>query len=224
LSTEAFPGLKDGPQKITFARAQALAREELPLLRMDHPLVAGTVDLLLSAELGNAAFLIDDVLPAKTVLLEAVFVLEPVTAPSLHADRFLPPTPLRCVVDTKLALREDWRASAPALARAVERIVDLTRYRKYLTALVPPMLKRCEELARAAAAAEIDAAVTAAGHELDAERTRLTALQRVNPAVSWTEIEAIDAELAALRVALPRSLLRLGAVRLVVSPDFLALR
>jgi len=224
LSTEAFPGLKDGPQKITFARAQALAREELPLLRMDHPLVAGTIELLLSSELGNAAFLIDDVLPAKTVLLEAVFVLEPVTAPSLHADRFLPPTPLRCVVDTKLASREDWRASAPALARAGERIVDLTRYRKYLTALVPPMLKRCEELARAAAAAEIDTAVTAAGHELEAERARLAALQRVNPAVSRTEIEAIDAELAALRVALPRSLLRLGAVRLVVSPDFLALR
>jgi len=224
LSTEALPGLKDGPQKITFDRARALAREELPLLRMDHPLVAGTVELLLSAELGNAAFLIDDVLPVKTVLLESVFVLETVAAPALHADRFLPPTPLRCVVDTKLASREDWRASAPVLARARERMVDLTRYRKYLTALVPPMLKRCEELARAAANAEIDAASAAAERELGAEQSRLGALQRINPAVSAREIEALDAELVALRVALPRALLRLDAVRLVVSPDFLALR
>jgi ATP-dependent helicase HepA len=224
LSTEAFPGLKEGPQKITFDRARALAREELPLLRMDHPLVANTVELLLSAELGNAAFLIDDALPAKTVLLEAVFVLEPATAPSLHADRFLPPTPLRCAVDTKLASREDWRASAPALVRARERNVDLTRYRKYLTALVPPMLKRCEELARATAGMEIDAAVAAAERELGAEQARLSALQEVNPAVSAREIEALDAELKSLRVALPRALLRLDAVRLAVSPDFLALR
>ena len=224
LSTEAFPGLKDGRQKITFARAQALAREELPLLRMDHPLVAGTVELLLSAELGNAAVLIEDALPTKTVLLEAVFVLEPVAAPSLHADRFLPPLPLRCVVDTKLASREDWRPSAPALVRARERNVDLTRYRKYLTALVPPMLKRCEELARASADAEIQAAVAAAERELGAEQARLTALHRINPAVSAREIEALDAELMELRVVLPRSLLRLDAVRLVASPDFLALR
>jgi len=224
LSTEAFPGLKDGPQKITFERTRALAREELPLLRMDHPLVAGTVELLLSTELGNTAFLIDDALPMKTVLLEAVFVLEPVAAPSLHADRFLPPSPVRCVVDTKLASREDWRASPLSRARAGERNVDLTRYRKYLTALVPPMLKRCEEVARAAADAEIDAAVAAAERELGTEQARLAALQRINPAVSAREIEAIDAELVALRAVLPRALLRLDAVRLVASPDFLALR
>jgi ATP-dependent helicase HepA len=223
LSTEAFPGLKDGPQKITFDRGQALAREELPLLRMDHPLVAGAVELLLGTEVGNAAFLIDDALAAKSVLLEAVFLLETVAASNLAADRFLPPTPLRCVVDTKLAARE-WNASASASARARDRIVDLTRYRKYLTALVPPMLKRCEEAARSLADAEIAAAVAAAERELSAEQTRLAALQRVNPAVSGEELAAIGAELAALRAALPRSMLRLDAVRLVVSPDFLALR
>jgi ATP-dependent helicase HepA len=224
LSTEAFPGLKDGPQKITFDRARALAREELPLLRMDHPLVAGAVELLLGSEQGNASFLIDDVLPAKTVLLETVFLLETVALPALHADRFLPPSPLRCVVDTKLAARADWRASAPILARARERIVDLTRYRKYLTALVPPMLKRCEEMARSLADAQIASATAAAERELGAEQARLTALRRVNPAISAQEIEAVDAELTALRATLPRSMLRLDAVRLVVSPDFLALR
>ena len=224
LSTEAFPGLKDGPQKITFDRARALTREEVPLLRMDHPLVAGTVELLLGSEQGNAAFLIDDMLPVKTVLLETAFLLETVAVPALHADRFLPPSPLRCVVDTKLAIRADWRPSASVLTRARERIVDLTRYRKYLTALVPPMLKRCEELARALADTEIASAIAAAERELGAEQARLTALQRVNPAISAQEIEAVGAELTALRATLPRSMLRLDAVRLVVSPDFLALR
>ena len=191
---------------------------------MDHPLVAGTVELLLGSEPGNAAFLIDDMLPVKTVLLETAFLLETVAVPALHADRFLPPSPLRCVVDTKLAIRADWRPSAPVLTRARERIVDLTRYRKYLTALVPPMLKRCEELARALADTEIASAIAAAERELGAEQARLTALQRVNPAISAQEIEAVGAELTALRATLPRSMLRLDAVRLVVSPDFLALR
>ena len=86
------------------------------------------------------------------------------------------------------------------------------------------MLKRCEELARALADTEIASAIAAAERELGAEQARLTALQRVNPAISAQEIEAVGAELTVLRAALPRSMLRLDAVRLVVSPDFLALR
>jgi ATP-dependent helicase HepA len=224
LSTEAFPGLKDGPRKITFDRTHALAREELPLLRLDHPLVIGAMDLLLGSEQGNAAFLVDDALPPKTVLLEAVFLLEAVAAQPLHVERFLPALPLRCMVDTNLAARADWRPSAPALARAGERVIDLTRYRKYLTALVPQMLKRCEELARARANEEITGALAAAQRELGAEHARLTALRRVNPAVSAQEVDAIAVELAALRATLPRAMLRLDAVRLVVNQDFLALR
>jgi ATP-dependent helicase HepA len=224
VSTEGFPGLKDGPQQVTFARSVALAREELPLLRADHPLLAGALDLLLGSEQGNCAFLVDDALPAKTVLLEAVFVLESVAAPALHADRFLPPLPLSCIVDTKLAERADWRPSPAALARAPERMIDATRYRKYLAALVPPMLKRCETLARARADAEIASAVAAAERELGTEHARLSALARVNSAVSTQELAAVEQELDALRAALPRSLLRLDAVRFVCSTDFVGMR
>jgi len=224
LSTDGFPGLKDGPQQVTFDRATALTRDELPLLRPDHPMLAGAIDLLLDSEQGNAALLVEDALAPKTVLLEAVFVLECVAAPALHADRFLPPTPLLSIVDTRLADQTDWRPSAAALTRSTGRLIDATRYRKYLAALVPPMLKRCEELARLRATAEIQAAVAAAERELGNEHARLSALQRVNSAVSSRELEALDAELAALRVALPRSLLRLDAVRFVCSPDFVGMR
>ncbi len=224
LSSDGFPGLQDGPQQITFDRGTALVREELPLLRLDQPMVAGAIDLLLGSEQGNSAFLIDDALAPKTVLLQAVFVLEPVAKPSLHADRFLPPIPLCCIVDTKLVERADWRPSAVVLIRAGERTIDATRYRKYLTALVPPMLERCEALARVRADAEIASALEAAERELGTEHARLSALHRVNPGISEHELDAIDAELTALRVALPKSLLRLDAVRFVCSADFLGLR
>ncbi len=94
LSTDALTGLGEGPQAVTFDRDVALAREELPLLRMDHPMVAGAVDLLVSGEIGNAAFMVDDVLPPRTALLQAVFVLECIADRELDAERFLPPLPI----------------------------------------------------------------------------------------------------------------------------------
>jgi ATP-dependent helicase HepA len=224
LSTEGFPGLRDGPQQITFDRGMALVREEFPLLRLDHPMVAGAMDLLLGSEQGNASFVIDDTLPLKSALLEALFVLEPVADPALNADRFLPPQPVRVVVDTKLVERSEWKPSEAAVARAQSHVIDVTRYRKILNALVPPMLKRCEELARARASITIKNASNAAARELTDEHERLTALRKINPSVSAREISAVERERDALLHVLPRSLVRLDAVRLLCSADFVRLR
>ncbi|HEX6833496.1 MAG TPA: RNA polymerase-associated protein RapA, partial [Rudaea sp.] len=129
LSTDGFPGLQDGPQLVTFDRGAALAREELPFLRLDHPMVSGALDLLLQTEQGSAAFAIDPALPLRTVLLECVFVLEASAPRRLAPDRYLPALPLRIVVDTRLQERADFRLGDAAAQRALERPVDLTRHR-----------------------------------------------------------------------------------------------
>jgi len=219
LSTDGFPGLKDGPQQVTFDRATALAREDLPLLRLDHPLVNGALDLLLESEQGNAALLIDTALPPRTALLECVFVLDCVADRKLDVGRFLPPLPLRVVVDNRLNPRNNFEANAASLARAKEQPLDATRYRALLAKLVPPMLAAAETAARGLAATEIGASLTAADRELSAERDRLIALARVNPAVHQEEIDAIEAELDALRHAIPTAAPRLDAVRFVCSTD-----
>ncbi len=224
LSTEGFPGLKDGPQRVTFDRATALAREDLPLLRLDHPMVLGALDLLVESELGNAAFLIDDTLAARTVILQCVFVIECVADRRLGVERFLPPSPLLIALDTRMAQRDDYRASPAVLLRAAEREVELARYRPFLTKLVPPLLDRAELLARAKVQDEITLAIEAAEAELGAEHARLEALARVNPAVRQDEIDALAAELDALREALPQAAPRLDSLRFVCSADFLALR
>ncbi len=222
LSTDGFPGLKDGPQQVTFDRDMALAREDLPLLRLDHPLVVGALDLLLESEHGNAAILIDAALPARSALLECVFVLACVADRKLHVERYLPPLPLRAVVDSRLAPRGDYIPNPTSLFRAREQPVDAARYRPLLARLVPPMLAACEMQARGLAAREIGIALDAAQYELEGERARLTALAQVNPSVHAEEIDAITAELEALRLALAGAAPRLDAIRFVCSADIAA--
>jgi len=223
LSTDALAGFGDGPRRVTFDRTRALAREDLDLLRMDHPLVAGAFDLLLTGEFGNAAFLVDPALPARSVVLEAVYLVECVANVKLDIPRHLPPTPLAVCVDSRLAAR-DYAPSAPSLLRARERALDISRYRRYLTQLVPPMLEKADALAAERALDITGAAIAQARAVLDARVQRLHALTAINGSVTAEEIAdaeaARDATLAALAKARPR----LDAVRMAVSPDFLTLR
>ncbi|MBZ0223039.1 MAG: RNA polymerase-associated protein RapA [Dokdonella sp.] len=222
LSTDGLAGFKDGPQQVTFDRATALSREELPLLRLDHPLVHGALDLLLESEHGNAAILIDQALPMRTALLECVFVLDCVAERSLDIGRFLPPLPIRVTVDTRLSVRPEHQADASSLLRAREQAIDAARYRPLLAKLVPPMLAACETEARRMAATEIGTALADLERELGAQRARLVALARINPAVRDGEIEALDAELLGLKEALAGAAPRLDAIRFSCSSDIAA--
>ena len=224
LSTDALPGFNEGPQSITFSRNVALAREDLPLLRLDHPMIVGALDLALSSERGNAAFMVDDGLPPRSALLQAVFVLECIADRGLDAERFLPTQPLVVTIDTRLSERADFQPSDMAVRRATERSIEVSRYRKFLNKLVPPMLEKAEAAAATRAETSMAEALADATENLDAELARLHALRAVNPSISQAEIAALEHERSALLAALPQARLRLDAVRFIVSPDFLALR
>ncbi len=224
LSTEGFEELKNGPRQATFDRATALGRDDLLYLRADHPMLRSAQEMLLSGETGNVAFLIDDSLPPRSVVLESVFVLECVAHESLNAERFLPPTPVSIAVDTRLQPRPDFAPNERAGLRAGDRAFDLSPMRKVLMALVPPMLERAREESATRCAELSQQAVARADAFLGAELSRLEALARVNPAVSSDEIAALRREREQLLVALPGARPRLDALRLVTSADFLTLR
>ena len=223
LSTDALPGFTDGPRRATFDRALALAREELDLLRMDHPLIVGAFDLLLAGEFGNASFLVDSALPARSVLLEALYVVECVADVRLDVPRFLPPMPLAVCVDSRLAPR-DYAPSIPSLARARERSLDVSRYRRYLGQLVPPMLEAADALAAERARDITGTAVEEARSVLEARLQRLRALAAINASVTPAEIAATESTRDRTLSALANARPRLDAVRMAVSADFLSLR
>jgi ATP-dependent helicase HepA len=190
---------------------------------MDHPLIMGAVDLLLAGELGNASFLVDPALPARSVLLEALYVVECVADVRLDTPRFLPATPLVVCVDSRLAPR-DYAPSAQSLARARERTFDASRYRRHLGQLVPPMLEAADVLAAEHAGGVIDDAMAQARSALDARLQRLRALAAVNASITQEETAAAASARERTLSALTRARPRLDAVRMAVSPDFLALR
>ncbi len=224
LSTDALAGFSSGPFSATFDREVALRRDDLPLLRFDHPLMIGALDLLLGSEHGNAAFMCDTALTGRQVMLQTVFVLECVANAGLDIQRFLPAQPVAVCLDSKLRLQPHYTVSTQALARAAQQPIDVRRYRKFMLRLVPPMLASAEQAAQTEAAQISQQALQEAEEQLGAEHQRLLALREVNPGVSDSDVAAIEAELEALRKALPSARLRLDSLRMVVSPQFLDLR
>lgn len=224
LTVDGFEEFKSGARQVTFDRATALARDDLLYLRDDHPLLRSASELLLSGETGNAAFLADDSLPPRTVVLEALSVLECVAPPGLNIERFLPPQPLAVAIDTRLQVRDGFAPGERARLRAGDRLFDLGPLRKVLATLIPPMLERAREEAARLAQQRIEQALQQADALLGAEIRRLRALAKVNPAVKPEEINALKAERQQVLALLPNARPRLDALRLVASPDFLSLR
>ena len=224
LTTEGFEELKAGPRSATFDRATALARDDLLYLRADHPLLLSAQEMLASGETGNAAFLVDDSLPPRSAILEAVFVLECVAHRRLNVERFLPPLPVTVAIDSKLQHRVDFAPNERASVRAGDRQYDISPMRKVLAALIPPMLEQARILGDAQCAAHAQQALARASAMLDAEILRIEALAQINPSVRPQEIQALRDEREQLLAVLPNARPRLDSIRLVTSADFLSLR
>ncbi len=151
-------------------------------------------------------------------------MLECVADADLHVDRFLPPLPLTVVVDTRLQPKHDYVPGARAQRSSGDRPIDLSRQRKLLTTLLPPMLEAAEKLAKGQAEHRIEMALGQAEELLGAELARLRRLAKINPAVRPEEVEQLEREHTELLTALPQARPRLDALRLVLSPDVVALR
>ncbi len=209
-----FPSLQRGETGLTFDRAVALVREDLEFMTCDHPLLGDAMELLLASESGNAVFaVIDGDGGPPRLLLEAVFVLESVAPPRLHVDRFLPPTPIRVVVDQHRA------DSKIATSKGAELHPGRGRWlidkQSVLGPAVAKMTARCEALAEIRAAKLRTEARTQMARRLGDELKRLRGLAAINDHIRADEERAMEAELEELGLAIDAARLRPDALRLV---------
>jgi ATP-dependent helicase HepA len=225
---DAFPGVPEEGLALTFDRGEALAREDMAFLSIDHPIVRTAVDLVLEDDDGRSAFVAWPEAPAREgsrrsgIALEAVFVLSATAPGALHIDRFLPPSPIRILVD------QDGDSMGGLLGALDAANPDhaptglLEEHHALFGRLVPKLLEAAREQAALRESVLKRAAHKEAEARLFSERDRLRALRAVNPAVTEAEIAAAEAHARAVLGHIAQAELRLDAVRLILLGDVLA--
>lgn len=214
---DAFPGLPCEGLTVTCDRRLALTHEHVQFLTWDHPLVTAALDLLLGAEQGSVALACWPDRHARECYLEAWFLLESIAPIHLHADRFLPPTPIRVLLDQQ---GRDATDDHPVTSFAQGLAEPPGSIRHHLTALAArsgrELIDRARPLAELRAQVQINQARVAMRAELDREILRLTELSKVNRTIRQAEIEGLRQHRDALAAALDQPRLRLEAVRFVL--------
>ena len=202
---------------VTTDRKLALTREEFDFLTWDHPLVTGAMDLYLGSGKGNAAFACGSTDAEPALFLELLLVLEATALSYPEMQAFLPPTPLRVVVDTQL---QDAEALLPEDGVSTFIEGSAARFNQLVPALadhLPRMVAAGRGLARERAQATITAALRQAEAAMHKTVDRLTALSRLNAtAIDERDRDAAKREWESLLTQISKARLRLDALRLVV--------
>jgi len=214
---EAFPTIPaEGGLLATYSRTRAISREDIGFISADHPLVQDTLDLFINSPTGTTAFcLLESDTP--NLLLEAVFVLEAIEDTRWHLDQFLPPTPLRVLVDIHGRDRSA-ELSPEALARDLEDapLPQFLEKPGFNATLLKNLLEGATDLAETRAAPLRQAARETAATALTEELQRLVHLSKVNRNVSAREIDLAKKQVRQTRKAIEASRLRLDSIRLIL--------
>ncbi|PWC16829.1 RNA polymerase-associated protein RapA [Brenneria corticis] len=214
-----FPGLPQDGCTITFDREQALSREDAQFISWEHPLIRNGLDLILSGDTGSCAvsLLKNKALPVGTLLAELVYVVEAQAPKHLQLTRFLPPTPVRLLMDRKgadLAGQVEFESFNRQLS-AVNRHTS-SKLVNAVQADVHAMLKQAEALVEEQARRLIADAQQQADQQLRRELERLEALKAVNPNIRDDELSALENQREQVLRNLHQANWRLDAIRLVV--------
>ncbi len=211
--TAALPGLSFEGSSATFRRSRALEREDWQFVTWDHPAVREAMEHIVRGERGTIAIGNTKALKTGTKwVIECIYVLEPQAPPALHADRFLPPTPIRLVIGDD-ALDQTKEYPTETLAGDVWP----KKRRPQLPDRLPESLQTAGELAGQHAAKLIETALQRVQRLYTAEISRLRQLVARNPLVTEDELRAVEAEGRQVVEAVQVSQPRLDSVRVVLS-------
>jgi len=207
---EPFPGIPTEGITLTADRERALGREDAAFLTWDHPAVSGAIEMLTGTIRGNAALAVAEMSGADSIVVEAIHVIEAVAPAHLHVERFLPPTPIRVMVDSHF---NEW--TTPMDSTQNGPLAKVLGKPDLCFKLLPKLLEHAGNMAVGQACEVIAMSIIAAQQQLEGEAARLRDLQAVNPSVRDHEIEAARAHAYDVRDHLAGARVRLDAVRMI---------
>ena len=215
-----FPGLKEEGVTVTFDRQLALAREELEFLTWDHPMIRQGIDLIASGDIGKAsmALLINKQLPAGTLLVELIYMIESQSPKGLQLNRFLPPTPVRLLLDSKgndLAGQVNFDTLQNKLKPLGKDIAN--KMIKMARPNIEQLIKLGDHKITEIAQAQIREASRLADQTLSTELNRLIALKAVNKNIRQAEINVLEKQRVLSLEELSKASWRLDSLRVIVT-------
>ena len=215
-----FPGLKEEGVTVTFDRQLALAREELEFLTWDHPMIRQGIDLIVSGDIGKAsmALLVNKQLPAGTLLVELIYMIESQSPKGLQLNRFLPPTPVRLLLDSKgndLAGQVNFDTLQNKLKPLGKDIAN--KMVKIARPNIEQLIKIGDHKMTEIAQAQIQEARKLADQTLSTELNRLIALKAVNKNIRQVEIDVLEKQRVLSLEELSKASWRLDSLRVIVT-------
>jgi ATP-dependent helicase HepA len=211
-----FPAIPDEGLTITFDRKQAVVREDIAFISWDHPVVTGAIDMILSLDVGSTGFGVIHGANRNELLLEAIFVVEAAKVAKAHADRYLPPTPIRMVVNDA-GEEKTKEFDFDTLHRKVtpanpHKLLESQHLRD---TVLPEMMKTATYGAEKIRKSLIEKALNTMNLLFDGEIERLNKLQEKNKGIASEEILAAKREQSALQSIIKNATLRPDALRII---------
>ncbi|MBS4052417.1 MAG: RNA polymerase-associated protein RapA [Methylomonas sp.] len=215
-----FPMLQDEGLTVTVDRDIALAREDMQFLTQEHPMVLSAMDLVLSSETGNAAVSVikQPKLKAGQFLLELLFIVECSAPAELQIGRFLPPTPLRVLIDQNkkdltAAISHDSMLDTPDSIDKEQIGQFLNSQRQH----IQDMLNAGEQKAKALMQGLIAESSNRMIAAFTGEIKRMVRLKKINPGIKDQEIQQLKEMTMLAHESIQDAQLRLDAVRFVIT-------
>ncbi|MEE9493803.1 MAG: RNA polymerase-associated protein RapA [Gammaproteobacteria bacterium] len=215
-----FPGLQEDGMTITYDRAIALSNEDMHFITWEHPLTITAMDMVLGQELGNStvATIKHPGIKAGTLLLETLFVLEAVSGSNTQAERYLPPTLIRVLINENKQIFSS-QLSVEAISAIAEKVDRDTAAKivRIKEAALRDMLATSEKHASRKIPEELDKAREKIVQVLESEVERLTILSKTNRNVREDEIAFFKILERQIQQLLASAKLRVDALRVIVA-------
>jgi len=214
-----FPDLPEDGVTATYQRHRALVREDMSFLTWEHPMVLGSLDMVINSDFGNSAFctLETDQFAPGTLLLEAIFTLNCPAPRSLQLGRYLNQSYLRVVANDEGANFSEAldETSFNQLAGRIPKATSQELIR-HARPKINELIEQAKKLAMKQQEAIIKEAIEVMTQSLQVEQDRLSALAKVNANIRLEEIDYMEQSKQLLHDYLQSALLGLDAVRVAI--------
>lgn len=186
----SFPALPQSGFSATYDRSKALEREELDFITWDHPIAVGALDLILGNDFGNATVAAWKNTKTSKAIFELIFVVKPIAPKGIEVEKYLPPTLVRVLIDTKgvdftskYTKEELDERIRPVTSEKLQKLKALPKD------LVKKVIEKGSEIARSNGEEVKKVSIDEIEDNFSSEILRLKSLMNKNPMIDEEDIE-----------------------------------